>query len=143
MASTHSSRGDVSESPTFRDQGDFKNLPLHAALANSRPTAEIIPLLEFHDASVADDQGCLPLHYACGNNAPPGVVSLLVKAFPGAVAKKDNAGQLPLHWAAQRKAVLEVRELRRGLARPGRPGGRPICSDVLVMFVLVRRGRYG
>jgi ankyrin repeat protein len=35
-------------------------------------------------------------------------VSLLVKAFPAGVSHKDRAGQLPLHWASENKAILEV-----------------------------------
>lgn len=60
---------------------------------------------------MADDQGCLPLHYACGKHAPPSIVSLLVKAHPSGVTKKDNTGQLPLHWASQHRAVLEARRV--------------------------------
>ncbi|KAL7528708.1 hypothetical protein ACHAXR_002583, partial [Thalassiosira sp. AJA248-18] len=41
----------------------------------------------------------LPLHKACVLSPPPTIISSLIQAFPGAVARADQDGWLPLHCA--------------------------------------------
>ncbi len=46
-------------------------------------------------ARVADSNGKLPLHDACGIQAAPGVVHAVLAAFPGAASVRDGEGNLP------------------------------------------------
>jgi ankyrin repeat protein len=48
---------------------------------------------------VTDNDGELPLHYACMFRAPLDVIRYLVHAYPGSLQVTDNNGELPLHYA--------------------------------------------
>lgn len=46
-------------------------------------------------ASIADQNGALPLHLACQNQLLPSVVRLIVQAYPQAIDVKDRQGNTP------------------------------------------------
>ena len=73
----------------------------HHACRNETVTEGIIQcLLEYFPDAVndADDDECLPLHYACRNNNELGIIRLLIDAAPDSVRHtKDNHGDTPLH----------------------------------------------
>ena len=46
-------------------------------------------------ASIADQNGALPLHLACQNQLLPSVVRLIVQAYPRAIEVKDRQGNTP------------------------------------------------
>jgi ankyrin repeat protein len=60
------------------------------------------PAAEMKCVWEADEDGLLPLHYACKTNAKIGVVKALLNVFPQAVTE-TGGGMMPLHWAALRR----------------------------------------
>jgi len=50
----------------------------------------------------------LPLHVACGRNAPIGVLEFLVQQYPASVKKCDSDNCLPLHYICFHNASLDV-----------------------------------
>ncbi len=89
--------------------------PLHLACYNESTTRGIIQLLI--DAApdsvrnVPDDgnMGHMPLHTLCSNDrinqtSAVEIAELLIKKHPEAVRHKTNAGNLPIHIAAQRQS---------------------------------------
>ncbi len=71
------------------------------ACSKEKPTEGIIRcLLEYFPdaANEADEDGQLPLHYACDClDVPRGVIQLLIDAAPDAVRREDNGDNMPLH----------------------------------------------
>ena len=65
--------------------------------------------------------GSLPLHSACGSNAPFDVIKLLIDVYPDAVKEKNNFGYLPLHSACGSNAFFGVRFA--------------ICFDVIKLLI--------
>jgi predicted AAA+ superfamily ATPase len=61
-------------------------------------------------ASMTNNYGNLPLHFAAWKKGPLDVEKLLLKVFPEGAAQKNNHGNLPLHYAAHYNAPLEVVE---------------------------------
>ena len=47
--------------------------------------------------SIIDDQGMLPIHFACRNGASRRVVMTLLNAFPKSINVKDKKGHTPLN----------------------------------------------
>ncbi|KAL2205640.1 ankyrin, partial [Sarocladium strictum] len=78
--------------------------PLHCAWSTSRQTrnnmAVIAQTLHSHgaDASLVDNEGKSPLHYAA-ENALLGVVKVLIESFGADVNATDTAGNTPLFSA--------------------------------------------
>lgn len=85
--------------------------PLHFALGNSsKPVApDVVVLLSSTGAAgYADDNGMLPLHYACAYGASEEALYVLTGAYPDAITTQDRRGRTPLHFAlsnAGRKAA--------------------------------------
>ena len=46
-----------------------------------------------------DEDGYLPLHYACGRQAPVKVVDYLVQQYPDAIKVEAQDAEIPLHCA--------------------------------------------
>lgn len=62
-------------------------------------------------AQCKDDEGRLPLHYACLKSAPEGVIKALLASYPKACLSKDDDGRLPIHHACSKgapEAVIET-----------------------------------
>eukprot|EP00592_Proboscia_alata_P007752 CAMPEP_0194357784 /NCGR_PEP_ID=MMETSP0174-20130528/5218_1 /TAXON_ID=216777 /ORGANISM="Proboscia alata, Strain PI-D3" /LENGTH=425 /DNA_ID=CAMNT_0039127953 /DNA_START=33 /DNA_END=1310 /DNA_ORIENTATION=- len=78
-------------------------LPLHLACARDDvPLSFIYALLIHFPNSVksADAQGMLPLHYACSNNLPTDIISMILCAYPDAASMAEPIDKrLPLHQA--------------------------------------------
>jgi ankyrin repeat protein len=51
-----------------------------------------------------DDDGRLPLHYACLKGASQGVVDVLLASFSKGAMSKDDEGRLPIHHACSKGA---------------------------------------
>jgi len=83
--------------------------PLFWALSYGAST-EVIQLLLDNCPSAArevyEPMGWTPLHYV--ENLDAGAFKLLLKAFPEAAKMKDKDGNLPLHWAAEHNAPIEI-----------------------------------
>lgn len=80
------------------------NLALHEACRCGAPVELIAALIEANEAAlaVAGKMGYLPLHFACGSNTSPMVISMLVVAYPPAArAMEEKNGGLPLHLAVR------------------------------------------
>jgi hypothetical protein len=94
------------------------NVPLHLAAAAG--SLEMIQMLgeKFESgASIRNEDGMLPLHFTIAsfadsvdqndnkdddiNSQPLGIIKMVLKLFPKAVAISDNDGNLPLHVAAE------------------------------------------
>eukprot|EP00536_Pseudo-nitzschia_multiseries_P005140 jgi/Psemu1/238255/estExt_Genewise1.C_930096 len=50
-------------------------------------------------AGIADDNGILPLHYACLYGATEDFLHILIDAYPQGVASKDRFDRVPLHYS--------------------------------------------
>lgn len=92
--------------------------PLHFALGNSsKPVApDVVVLLSSSGAAgYADDNGMLPLHYACAYGASEEALYVLTGAYPDAITTQDRRGRTPLHFAlsnaGRRAAPAAVRLL--------------------------------
>ncbi len=86
------------------DKDFVRFLPLHSACARDPPLDFIIGLLSCYPqgAKVVDDNGMLPLHYACANQASPAVIGLLLLHNSGGNnVRVALSGSLPIHLAAQ------------------------------------------
>lgn len=87
--------------------------PLHFALGNSNPDNPVSPdivvlLSSTGAASQVDDNGMLPLHYACAYGAPEEALLVLTEAYDEAITTMDRLDRTPLHFAlsnAGRKAA--------------------------------------
>jgi len=51
---------------------------------------------------------CLPLHWACIQNAPDVVIDALLKAYPKGVSRKAGDGSLPLHCACMYSTRIQM-----------------------------------
>mmetsp|Transcript_10528 Transcript_10528/g.14774 ORF Transcript_10528/g.14774 Transcript_10528/m.14774 type:complete len:811 (-) Transcript_10528:2351-4783(-) len=85
--------------------------PLHFALGNAsdKPASPaIVALLSSTGAaSYADDNGMLPLHYACAYGASEEALYVLTEDYPDGITTKDRRHRTPLHFSlsnAGRKA---------------------------------------
>jgi len=85
--------------------------PLHFALGNAsdKPASPaIVALLSSTGAaSYADDNGMLPLHYACAYGASEEALYVLTEDYPEGITTKDRRHRTPLHFSlsnAGRKA---------------------------------------
>lgn len=113
--------GAASRSPFFvfcpeLGKGDwYRPSALERASAAPAETDVIERLLVAHPqaASIADAQGCFPLHHAAAGGAPVSVVRAVLAAHPGAAAERDHSHFFPLHWAAERGSLATVAELLR------------------------------
>mmetsp|Transcript_48503 Transcript_48503/g.58525 ORF Transcript_48503/g.58525 Transcript_48503/m.58525 type:complete len:819 (-) Transcript_48503:67-2523(-) len=76
--------------------------PLHFALGNvQRPisAASVYVLSSTGAAACHDENGMLPLHYACAYGTSEEALKVLTDASPGSVKDTDNKGRTPLHFA--------------------------------------------
>mmetsp|Transcript_1396 Transcript_1396/g.2001 ORF Transcript_1396/g.2001 Transcript_1396/m.2001 type:complete len:776 (-) Transcript_1396:107-2434(-) len=91
--------------------------PLHFALGNtdSPPTAAAVYLLSSTGAaSCPDENGMLPLHYACAYGAPEEALHVLTDNNADSITQTDRNGRTPLHFAlgnADRQASPSVVKL--------------------------------
>ena len=60
---------------------------------------------------VRDNNGNLPIHFACSSNSPINVVKLLISTFPEGVREKTERGDLPLHSACMGHASVQLIQL--------------------------------
>ena len=74
-----------------------------------------------------DQNGKIPLHYACEIGFPEGVQALLLKADPG-INSTDLRGRTPLHYAVLAGSLEIVRLLFTVLTL------NPNIPDILVTF---------
>ena len=58
-------------------------------------------------AKMSND-GWLPLHVACKNNAPPEVLNHLVQAYPQSIRVPDRHAKLPWHLVCLKETSMEV-----------------------------------
>jgi len=91
--------------------------PLHFALANTKQTFSpaIMAFLASTGATACrDENGMLPLHYACAYGISRDALQALTTAFPESIAAIDKKGRTPLHFAmgnADRNASPSVVKL--------------------------------
>mmetsp|Transcript_32659 Transcript_32659/g.75145 ORF Transcript_32659/g.75145 Transcript_32659/m.75145 type:complete len:816 (-) Transcript_32659:1052-3499(-) len=117
--------------------------PLHFALGNQNPDrlappAVIAILSSTGAASYADDNGMLPLHYACAYGASEEALYVLTDAYLAAAATHDQNGRTPLHFAlsnagraASPGAVRHLLDLDKNLANSN---NGPLPLRVLAEF---------
>jgi ankyrin repeat protein len=85
------------------DEGD--RLLLQEELMRAKPNEDIIEtLLEVEPERIQKrnpESGCLPIHIACLNihSIDPGILLILLDAWPASIQKEDYHGFLPLHKA--------------------------------------------
>jgi len=85
--------------------------PATALVLKSRLPMETIQLIAeaWPDAvREKDDDGWLPLHYACLYGYSDDVIQLLIECWPMSLHVKTEGGILPLHLALQPEAKLEA-----------------------------------
>jgi len=76
--------------------------PLHFALGNATrqaPPGVVEILSDSGAAAKADENGSLPLHYACAYGATEEVLKILLRVIPTSTAAVDFKGRTPLHFA--------------------------------------------
>eukprot|EP00549_Striatella_unipunctata_P010752 CAMPEP_0118690736 /NCGR_PEP_ID=MMETSP0800-20121206/10283_1 /TAXON_ID=210618 ORGANISM="Striatella unipunctata, Strain CCMP2910" /NCGR_SAMPLE_ID=MMETSP0800 /ASSEMBLY_ACC=CAM_ASM_000638 /LENGTH=762 /DNA_ID=CAMNT_0006588423 /DNA_START=46 /DNA_END=2334 /DNA_ORIENTATION=- len=110
--------------------------PLHFALGNTeRPAtpAVVVLLSSSGAASCADDNGMLPLHYACAYGAPEEALYVLIEAFADAIGTTDRKERTPLHFAlsnaenpASPSAVRLLLSQNRGIVNGTDRGQHPL-----------------
>jgi len=118
--------------------------PLHFALGNSDPGKVVSPdvvvgLSSTGAASYADDNGMLPLHYACAYGASEEALYMLTDAYKDGITKIDSRGRTPLHFAlsnAGRKAAPAAVRLLLSLNKNivNSQDGGPLPLRVLAEF---------
>eukprot|EP00984_Skeletonema_dohrnii_P014151 scaffold5922_cov109-Skeletonema_dohrnii-CCMP3373.AAC.4 len=59
----------------------------------------------------ADNDGDLPIHFACDGLKSPEFCRLLIESYPGSERIKNSSGMLPLHLACQSGTVATVKYL--------------------------------
>ena len=87
-------------SSTCRDR--LKRIPLHYILANGAHPTIVDDLLQFGASrclAMADSEGWLALHVACGVGVDLGIVERLVRAHPAAMHSLTRWGSRPLDCA--------------------------------------------
>lgn len=85
--------------PTMESTCDEKETPLHDAIrSNSLSRTKLIANCYPHFLQIPN-AGELPLHLACGFDAPRALVESGARAYPQAVDVKDNDGYTPLDLA--------------------------------------------
>ena len=92
--------GTGTSSSTCRDS--LKRTPLHYMLANGAHPTIVDDLLQFGASrclAMADSEGWLALHVACGSGVDLGIVERLVRAHPAAMNSLTRWGSRPLDCA--------------------------------------------
>eukprot|EP00934_Nitzschia_sp_Nitz4_P007813 Nitzschia sp. Nitz4//scaffold137_size62074//14398//17094//NITZ4_006409-RA/size62074-processed-gene-0.81-mRNA-1//-1//CDS//3329535682//7803//frame0 len=123
--------------------------PLHFALGSSNQNSPVSPevvvlLSSTGAASYPDDNGMLPLHYACAYGAPEEALYVLTDIYSDAITTSDLRGRTPLHFAlsnAGRKAAPAAVRLLLTLHRESvnaTPGG-PLPLRVLAEYAATIR----
>lgn len=89
--------------PPSKTATDKRNrTPLHFALGNATRQAspgQVEILSDSGAAAKADENGSLPLHYACAYGATEDVLKILLRVIPTSTAAVDIKGRTPLHFA--------------------------------------------
>jgi hypothetical protein len=123
--------------------------PLHFALGNQNPdqlaSPAVVSILSSSGAAaVADEQGMLPLHYACAYGASEEALMVLTDRYKEAITTMDVKNRTPLHFAlsnAGRKAspgaVRHLLSLDRKLVNS--MNGGPLPLRVLSEFAFTLR----
>jgi ankyrin repeat protein len=113
-------------------------LPLHIASthAHSDSFQVVSALLDEYPegARVPDENGALPLHYACEDKSMPvAVVQRLLDVFPKGAQMPDEHGELPLHYALKRDysdsfqvVSILLDEFPKGAQMPDEDGELPL-----------------
>ena len=76
--------------------------PLHFSVGNEEhmPTPAAVEILSGSGAArCADENGSIPLHYACAYGATVEVLQILLEAVPASTTAVDFKGRTPLHFA--------------------------------------------
>lgn len=81
-----------------RVQRSDGQLPLHMAI--TQETVASLLALYPRGARLADGDGNLPLHCAMKNDVSNEVVSMILKAYPGAACVQNNARRVPLEYSS-------------------------------------------
>ena len=116
--------GTGTSSSSCRDR--LKRIPLHYILANGAHPTIVDDLLQFGASrclAMADSEGWLALHVACGSGVDLGIVERLVRAHPAAMNSLTRWGSRPLDCArmfvgdryADRVNEIFCRNLNRSL----------------------------
>ena len=91
--------------------------PLHFVLGNAERQASpgaVDILSDSGAATKADENGSIPLHYACAYGASEEVLKILLRVIPTSTTAKDIKGRTPLHFAlgnadrASSPAVVQI-----------------------------------
>jgi ankyrin repeat protein len=117
---------------------DNNRIPLHVACGNKRKGISCDPnvlrmILEVHPdgAAESDEDGMLPLHCVCLEEASTEAIQLLLQANPKAAGTVDEDGNLPMHWVFHRNCDIQSIELlwseaASGLEKANKNGSLPI-----------------
>jgi ankyrin repeat protein len=110
---------------------------LHEQLLDGRSEEEFVRFLLLHNqgaVSIPDDDGWLPLHFACMWR-PLSIVKLVYDACPMALHRQNDGGRTPLDIArcqnkeevvAFLEALLELERQAREISQPDGNGQLPI-----------------
>ena len=84
-------------------------LPLHFATSRGHAVTTKV-LLNFFEGGlrIPDNDGWLPIHYACHDAKRTEIIKLLVSAYPECLKTKNKAGNLPIHVAIYRCRQVEL-----------------------------------
>ena len=108
-------------SPKTKNKGNAKTNRkflrgvLHEVVKNHKKYSlgDIIALVKTNPAAVRerDNDGHIPLHYACSRQAPLPIVEYLLRRYPHGLQVGNKYQAFPLHYACDRGAPLEVIQL--------------------------------
>ena len=94
--------------PTSKTSVDNRGrTPLHFSVGNEtyEPSPVVVELLsDTGAAGYADENGSLPLHYACAYGSSMEVLEVLLEVYPKSNILGDINGRTPLHFAVRRIA---------------------------------------
>ncbi|VEU40414.1 unnamed protein product [Pseudo-nitzschia multistriata] len=86
--------------PAAKTHADLKGrTPLHFAMREENMNRPQVVALLSSAAGIADDNGILPLHYACLYGATEDFLRILTDAYPQGVAARDRFDRVPLHYS--------------------------------------------
>jgi ankyrin repeat protein len=88
------------------DSDTALHLACRGRLIGTLPIVRLLFEANSEAAMVRDDDGQLPLHFACMNMLPEEVVKFLIQECPASILVPDAVGNLPLHSACSSRTGL-------------------------------------